>query len=179
LTSENDGDQQIQQIWGYSYSFRKEQKEHLQIIMTDRPVYRLGDTVQFCCLAYIDRATGKEYNRHRKPAARVDLVAVMDYFDRQDTLYLTTDEHGRCWGQFVIPSDDRNGAHWLSVFSKGKPRYRADQRIYVEAYKPPRFFVSLSSHKDSADSGSLRRFGQPVTLYGTVSSFSGAPMEGQ
>ena len=178
LTSENDGDQQIQLIWGYSYSFRKEQKEHLQIIMTDRPVYRLGDTVQFCCLAYFDRATGKEYNRRRKPAARVDLVAVMDYFDRQDTLYLTTDEHGRCWGQFVIPSDDRNGAHWLSVFSKGKPRYRADQRIYVEAYKPPRFFVSLSSHKDSADSGSLRRFGQPVTLYGTVSSFSGAPMEG-
>ena len=38
--------------------------------------------------------------------------------------------------------------------------------------------LSLSTTKDSADSTAVRRFGQPVTFYGNVASYSGAPMTG-
>ena len=174
LTSETEGDQ----VWRWDYAFSKNQKERLEIIMTDRPIYRLGDTVQFCCLAYTDRATGKDYIRHKKPAAGVHLMATFGNYESKDTLYLTTDKHGRCWGQFVIPHEGRNGRYQLDVKSKGKHRYNGYRYIPVEAYKPPHFFVTLSPNKEGADSGSLRRFGQPVTVYGTVSSFSGAPMDG-
>lgn len=178
LTSETDGDQFNTEVWGWDYAFSKNQKERLEIIMTDRPIYRLGDTVQFCCLAYTDRATGKDYIRHKKPAAGVHLMATFGNYESKDTLYLTTDKHGRCWGQFVIPHEGRNGRYQLVVKSKGKHMYNGYRYIPVEAYKPPHFFVTLSPNKEGADSGSLRRFGQPVTVYGTVSSFSGAPMDG-
>ena len=178
LTSVTDGDQFTTEVWGWDFEFSKNQKERLEIIMTDRPIYRLGDTVQFCCLAYTDRATGKDYIRHKKPAAGVHLMATFGNYESQDTLYLTTDKHGRCWGQFVIPHEGRNGRYQLDVRSKGKHRYNGYRYIPVEAYKPPHFFVTLSPNKEGADSGSLHRFGQPVTVYGTVSSFSGAPMDG-
>lgn len=170
--------------WNYvetenTYGQRKTNK--LDIVMTDRPVYRLGDTVRFSCVAYRRKESGKEWKLNLRLASKVDLVATFGvaYGDSQDTLHLTTDKHGRCWGEFVIPADGRNGRYRLEVKSPDYS-YRSYCDVKVEAYKPPHFMVSLSTTADDAvdDTGSVRRFGQPITVYGTAMSYSGAPMTG-
>ena len=159
--------------------------KRLEIVMTDRPVYRLGDTVHFSCVAYLKHSRGKEWKSHLRPAKNVKLIATFSnrYDDNEDTLHLVTDSHGRCWGEFVIPADGQNGYYDLTVMSTdynhwGIRTYYDNQSIKVEAYKQPHFMLSLSSTKDSADSTVVRRFGQPVTFYGNVASYSGAPMTG-
>ena len=159
--------------------------KRLEIVMTDRPVYRLGDTVHFSCVAYLKHSRGKEWKSHLRPAKNVKLIATFSnrYDDNEDTLHLVTDSHGRCWGEFVIPANGQNGYYDLTVMSTdyihwGNRTYYDNQSIKVEAYKQPHFMLSLSTTKDSADSTAVRRFDQPVTFYGNVASYSGAPMTG-
>ena len=95
----------------------KPDSKHLEIIMTDRPIYRLGDTVRFSCVAYKEKNSGEAWEKRLKPASKVKLLATFgdtDY-DAKDTLFLTTDKHGRCWGEFVIPPDGKNGTYSLRV----------------------------------------------------------------
>ncbi len=164
----------------------KPDSKHLEIIMADRPIYRLGDTVRFSCVAYKEKNSGEAWEKRLKPASKVRLLATFgdtDY-DAKDTLFLTTDKHGRCWGEFVIPPDGKNGTYTLRVV---EPDYESTLRetyngycgVEVEAYKAPRFAVTLSTTAEgAADTGSARRFGQPITVYGAAMSFSGAPMTG-
>ncbi len=167
---------------GHAYH---QKPKRLDIVMTDRPVYRLGDTVHFSCVAYLKHSRGKEWKSHLRPAKNMKLIATFcrRYDDSEDTLHLVTDSHGRCWGEFVIPADGQNGYYDLTVKSTddnywGDPDYSDYQTIQVTAYKQPHFMLSLSTTKDSADSTAVRRFGQPVTFYGNVASYSGAPMTG-
>lgn len=164
----------------------KPDAKHLEIVMTDRPIYRLGDTVRFSCVAYKEKNSGEAWEKRLKPASKVRLLARFDnvYDEVFDTLWLTTDKHGCCWGEFVIPPDGKNGTYTLRV---GEPDYESSLwetyngycRVEVEAYKAPRFAVTLSTTAEgAADTGSARRFGQPITVYGAAMSFSGAPMTG-
>ncbi len=169
-----------------SFTGTEKRSKHLEIVMTDRPIYRLGDTVRFSCVAYKEKNSGEEWEKRLKPASKVKLLATFgdtDY-DAKDTLFLTTDKHGRCWGEFVIPPDGKNGTYTLRVV---EPDYESTLRetyygycgVEVEAYKAPRFAVTLSTTAEgAADTGSARRFGQPITVYGAAMSFSGAPMTG-
>ncbi len=161
----------------------KPDSKHLEIIMTDRPIYRLGDTVRFSCVAYKEKNSGEEWEKRLKPASKVILFATFGDYDAKDTLWLTTDKHGRCWGEFVIPPDGKNGTYYLRVtkinYSKWGDTYYDECPVEVEAYKAPRFAVTLSTTAEgAADTGSARRFGQPITVYGAAMSFSGAPMTG-
>lgn len=168
------------------FSGTEKRSKHLEIIMADRPIYRLGDTVRFSCVAYKEKNSGEAWEKRLKPASKVKLLATFgdtDY-DAIDTLLLTTDKHGCCWGEFVIPPDGKNGTYTLRVV---EPDYESTLRetyygycgVEVEAYKAPRFAVTLSTTAEgTADTGSARRFGQSITVYGAAMSFSGAPMTG-
>lgn len=171
-------------VW--SNVVEKPDSKHLEIVMTDRPIYRLGDTVRFSCVAYKEKNSGEAWEKRLKPASKVRLLATfgdIDY-DPKDTLFLTTDKHGRCWGEFVIPPDGKNGTYTLRVVepdyeSSLWETYNGYCGVEVEAYKAPRFAVTLSTTAEgAADTGSARRFGQPITVYGAAMSFSGAPMTG-
>ena len=163
----------------------KPYSKHLEIIMADRPIYRLGDTVRFSCVAYKEKNSGEAWEKRLKPASKVRLLARFDngHDEVFDTLWLTTDKHCRCWGEFVIPPDGKNGTYTLRVTdfknSKWGATYYDDCPVEVEAYKAPRFAVTLSTTAEgAADTGSARRYGQPITVYGAAMSFSGAPMTG-
>jgi len=162
----------------------KQKTRWLEIVMTDRPVYRVGDTVRFSCVAYRKHTHGKEQSIRIRPAKQVKLIATFgqQYEKATDTLRLTTDEHGRCHGQFVIPAEGENGRYCIEVQSVGYESslfegYYTTRTIKVEAYKPPHFMVTLSATRDSGEAAA-RRFGQPITLYGSAISYSGAPMSG-
>ena len=158
----------------------------LEIVLTDRPIYRLGDTVHFCCVAYRKHERGKGWQPRLRPAANVKLIATFGIRYNnggEDTLRLTTDRHGRCWGEFVIPTDGRNGDYDLDIMSPDHytsmfGSYYESRTIHVEAYKPPHFMVTLSATQEGGDTAVVHRFGQPITIYGTAASYSGAPMTG-
>lgn len=176
-------DNQNYSSFGSDFVRRKKRSKHLEIVMTDRPIYRLGDTVRFSCVAYKEKNSGEAWEKRLKPASKVRLLATFGDYDAKDTLWLTTDKHGRCWGEFVIPPDGKNGTYYLRVteinYSKWGDTYYDDCPVEVEAYKAPRFAVTLSTTAEgAADTGSARRFGQPITVYGAAMSFSGAPMTG-
>lgn len=175
----------------YGDYYYSQQTRLVNIVMTDRPTYRLGDTVRFCCVAYRRHTSGRELRQHLRPAKNLKLVARFGrpHEKDDDTLYLTTDGHGRCHGEFVIPTDGRNGRYVLSVESPDinhshTDPYYTNKDIIVEAYKPPHFMVTLSRYPDSTKQKGpsvpqgTTAFGQPVTLYGSAVSYSGAPMQG-
>ena len=151
----------------------------LEVVMTDRPIYRLGDTVQFLCVAYDRSEHGSRWEPRIRPAKNLKLKAF--FFNsssvQEDSLFLTTDRQGRCWGRFVVPADGRNGSYTLRVCSDDGKYYEYEY-IDVEAYKPPHFTVTLSTAEEGVDTVAVRRMGQPVTLYGMAASYSGAPMTG-
>lgn len=154
------------------------ERQHLDLVMTDKPIYRLGDTVRFSCVAYDRRERGSDWHQKVRPAKNVKLTAVLRCSDEScDTVLLKTDEHGRCWGSFVVPKEGQNGGYRLSVWSDDH-KYYCYKYFEVEAYKPPRFTVTLSPVGEGIDTVAVRRMGQPVTLYGMAASYSGAPMTG-
>ena len=157
----------------------------IDIVMVDRPIYRLGDTVRFSAVAYKKKVRGAMWQVKPRPATGVKVAATFGprYGDTEDTLWLVTDRHGRCWGEFVIPLDGTNGNYRLELSEPDRglrEGYTGYRDIKVEAYKPPHFTVSLSTTPSGvADStAGVRRFGKPITVYGAATSFSGAPMTG-
>ena len=157
----------------------KQTDHQIQLVMTDRPVYRLGDTVQFLCVAYDRSEHGSRWEQRIRPAKNLKLKAIFSHSNthHEDTLSLTTDRYGRCWGRFVVPADGRNGIYSLGVRSDDH-RYSEYGYVNVEAYKPPHFTVTLSTSEEGVDTVAVHRMGQPVTLYGMAASYSGAPMTG-
>lgn len=165
------------QINEKSYDWRIDPSIQIRLVMTDRPVYRLGDTVHFCCEAFHQRIKGSDWKVKVRPARNLNVTATFgrDYNKALDTLHMTTDQHGRCWGWFVIPPDEENGIYNIAL-STPKSDYRESHSIKVEAYRPPHFTASLSAAKESVDTVSVRHMGQPITIYGMAMSYSGAPM---
>ncbi|MBP5536234.1 MAG: carboxypeptidase-like regulatory domain-containing protein [Bacteroidales bacterium] len=179
---------------GHIYNERRYWESHgrtnkrLRIVMTDRPVYRLGDTVHFLCLVDKGKVRGKAFKASARPVAGLKLTATFGRYEDtgRDTVRLVTDEHGRCRGSFVVPVDGYNGDYSLEVAEApgnfsivNFHELSAYRSIKVEAYKPPRFMVSLSAAREGTDStNSVHRFGKPMTVYGTAASYSGASMEG-
>jgi hypothetical protein len=171
------GSQRRREVYSGSGDF-DEQRYYLDLVMTDRPIYRLGDTVRFCCVAYERRASGSEWRQRVRPARNLRLTATFRLgSEKGDTLLLTTDRQGRCWGSFVVPADGMNGSYRLMVWSDNG-KYFSYRSIPVEAYKPPKFTVTLSPMAEGVDTVAVRRMGQPVTFYGMAASYSGAPMSG-
>ena len=169
-----------QRVYTNYYNHNSESSLQIKLLMTDRPIYRLGDTVHFCGEAYHKRIRGSDWRVSLRPAKNLKVTATFGqaYKGTDDTIYLTTDSHGRCWGWFVVPPDGENGYYELSLSSSKKKHVNDYRAIKVEAYRPPHFSATLSTVKEGVDSVSVRRMGQPVTIYGMAMSYSGSPMTG-
>ena len=173
--------------WGDVYTSDKNDNYHerpiqINLVMNDRPVYRLGDTVHFCCEAFHKRFRGSEWKMDVRPAKNLKITATFgqSYKNTRDTLQLKTDKHGRCWGWFVVPSDGENGNYEIELTPSTSKIVRSTEysTIRVEAYRQPHFTATLSTAKEGIDSVGVHRMGKPITIYGSAVSYSGAPMTG-
>ena len=133
-------------------------------VMTDRSLYRPGQTVQGTVIDYAQ-------NGDKVWAVEGDTLSlvVTDAQKRKiATQQLVTNAYGSASFSFVLPDDCAVGN--LSIRLENKKWYHIDH-VRVEEYKRPTFDVTL----DGAQTG---LFGQTLEVEGTAMMFAGAPVQG-
>ena len=135
-------------------------------LVSDRPVYRPGDTVQVAVTLYHSDGRDGEL----LAAGHVfDLILVDPNGQQVQQLQLTTDDFGMAHCSLPLPTD-RLAGHWTV---RVKDDTGSDQLgLRVEEYKQPRFMVSLSTEREAP------QLGKPYTVQGLAAAYSGVSIGG-
>ncbi len=135
-------------------------------MVSDRPVYRPGDTVQVAMLLY--RTDGRD--GELLAAGHTFTLTLTDPNGQQvQQLKLTTDDFGSAHCALPLPTD-RLAGHWTVQVSDSTGSDMLGLR--VEEYKQPRFMVSLSTE------GAAPQFGRPYAVQGMAAAYSGVSIGG-
>lgn len=141
---------------------RRPRTERRVVLFTDREIYRPGQTVYF-----------KGYALEKDTAENSHIIA--DYSD--DILFLDVNRQlvaqkkihgndmGTFTGSFTIPDDPLTGKFSLKT-------HYGSRYVYVEAYKRPRFEVTIDTLGESY------ALNENITLSGHVEALAGYPLEG-
>lgn len=151
-----------------SYSSRRKMRSEVEL-MTDRPVYRFGDTIRFAALHHEnDGVEGQVLAGVRGTFSLLDPNRKV-----VDTLGFITDDHGLASAFFVIPADALGGSWRLDCRTDDKSEYMS---VRVEEYKPPKFMVTIDAKQEGTSEPPA--FGRPFTLQGMARAYSGASLAG-
>lgn len=144
------------------YSFYKDGETTRTVIMTDRAIYRPGQTVHMAAVMYTHKnsvdnnavagksVTATLYDANRKVLTEKTLV---------------TDEFGKVSADFALPEAAMNGMFSIRV--------NTDRQFFrVEEYKRPTFSVEFDELNTDY------KIGDTVTVKGRAKSYSGMPVEG-
>ncbi|MBR1792965.1 MAG: hypothetical protein IJ764_04930, partial [Bacteroidales bacterium] len=137
-------------------------------VMTDRPVYKPGEDVQFACLVYrSDHWKKSEYLAHT-----ILMATLRDVHHKiVDTLQILTNRNGMAYGRLSIPPQTLPGYFTLTIEAADKADgCRTSQGITVEAYRQPTFAITLHS-EDGA-----YRYGRLAHFSGNAISYNGIPI---
>jgi hypothetical protein len=134
-------------------------------LFTDRAIYRPGQTIQFKGVLWGGSRAKSDFH----PQAAAHATIILSSPDRTETQRLdcVANEFGSVSGSFPLPAACRGGAYEISEDSRN-----GIATIHVEEYKRPKFTAAIES---PAVPGSL---GQPVTVTGTATAYTGAPVDG-
>lgn len=143
----------------YTYAHRQFENEETDAkisFMTDRAIYRPGQTVHFKLISYFSTKTRKTVNAK----AYYD-IELKDANAKVVTVKkVQTNEYGSASGTFVLPEGGLNGYYSLNTKNES-------YNFSVEEYKRPTFEVELEKPKTEIS------FGNKATLYGQIKSFAG------
>ena len=131
--------------------------------ITDRPVYRPGQAVQF--KFWVAQA---QYDAEDKSSFAHQAFAVEIHNPKGEKVYsetLTSDNYGGIAGKFALPNDATLGPYQIVVVNRGSGTFR------VEEYKKPEYEVTVDAPTDPVMLGekitaTIRAkyyFGSPVT----------------
>ncbi len=136
-------------------------------ILTDLSVYRPGGKVGFVAVAWKEEGRSRSLLRDEK--LRIELSDANS--TPIDTLYLTTDQAGRCSGSFDLPTSGLLGNFAISATLVDNKKFRyaiGSRRFEVAEYKTLTFFVDVRSVADS-----LAESGAPIRFKGEALTYSG------
>lgn len=136
-------------------------------VFFDRPIYRPGDTVSFAAVAY---CTDHRIYGEVLAGEKVRFVVFGINHRPLDTIVAVTDAVGSANGQYILPDDSQPGSYSLYVYA-AEQLLRCEQFV-VEAYRQPKFMVSLAS--DSL----THHFGDSLWVEGRAFSYTGIPLDG-
>ena len=139
-------------------------------VVTDRPIYKPGDTVQVAAVVY--RSNG--LNAQVAANERVEMLFKDPNGQEVEKRTLTADDFGVAHAAFVIPTDRIAGQYWMEIRSIADDKSLQYEHVRVEEYKQPKFMVSLSSEVGSRSA----EFGKPYTIQGLAASYSAVPVSG-
>lgn len=145
-----------------NYYFYSDRETTLTAIMTDRAIYRPGQTVHVTAVVY-----SHKNNIENNAVAGKSVTATL-YDANRKTLTektLTTDEFGKVSADFALPEGTKNGMFSIKVNNNR-------QYFRVEEYKRPTFTVEFDELKTDY------KIGDTVTVKGRAKSYSGMPVEG-
>ena len=153
---------------GYLNNYRRAEQlpqGQQSLIFTDRAIYRPGQTVRFKGICYAFDHRDDSY----KTVPRRAVVVVFRDVNGQEVerLQLASNDFGSFSGSFTAPRDRLTGQMTIAVESgPGGQGY-----VRVEEYKRPKFEVELAAPKTAA------KLGDEVTLLGTATAYTGAPID--
>lgn len=139
-------------------------------VLTDRAIYRPGQTVYFKAIAY----EGK--NNDFKVVSNANLTLTVKNASWQEiyTTTLKTNDFGAIDGDFVLPQSGPLGNFRIEVaYEKDKNNYQTTNKsIRVEEYKRPTFEVNVNQPESAA------QLNDTVHFSGEAKAFAGFPISG-
>lgn len=138
--------------------------------VTDRPLYRPGDTVHF--RVWVRALADRRY----QPSVAGTEVHVKfsnaNYGPAIKTYDLVTDESGSVTGSFQLSSETALGKYILEVEDPERNHSPGACQFSVEEYKKPEFTVTVSPSK------SIARLGEPLSAMVRADYYTGQPVAG-
>ena len=167
-------------LYLYAYLHEKDSIRTDNAVFLDRPVYRPGDTLQFLLVE-----GSVTHNRvGRTVGGDILRVELRDVNDKTlDTLIGVTDSFGSLSGRFVIPANVLPGRFSLTAYSQ-KTSSHQFKSFTVEAYKQPKFTVTLSPSNSSPKLGEVPAraeecvLGDSLFVDGLAASYTQVPVGG-
>ena len=165
-----DTDKGLQEVsfYGTFYSNETNRIATKVKVLTDRAIYRPGQTVSVAAVVYEEaRDSRADVYMKRKVMAGKSVKAIL-----RDANYkvvaentLVTDAFGKCNTTFVLPQSALNGRYTVAVDN-------VQVGISVEEYKRPTFFVEFPEIKETY------RAGDTLVVRGKAVGYNGMPVQG-
>jgi hypothetical protein len=144
----------------YARGYQTDTKVATEVrLLTDRGVYRPGQTLFFKGIAYIN----DKDNPQVAPDKRFEVVLRDANYKEVATQSFTTNSFGSFSGEFSLPGQTLTGTFTLSTLN-------TSVNIQVEEYKRPTFRIELPSVEEDV------AFGDEVSIRGKAQTFSGAAL---
>lgn len=139
------------------YNRSNVENEKLNVsLLTDRALYRPGQTVYFKAIAYYLNKNIQNI----APNMNLEIALYDANSQKVSSKKLKTNGFGSVAGEFVLPTDGLNGSYSIRTIG-------GYQNIWVEEYKRPTFEVKIDKPKNEI------QFGDKVAVSGTVKAFAG------
>jgi uncharacterized protein YfaS (alpha-2-macroglobulin family) len=126
----------VQQLWaGYQYSYEHEEFHEYNEIITDRSIYRPGQTIHAAFISYSVNCEKKVKSIQKE----FDVQLSKQYGKSIAQAAISTDKFGVANYDFVIPEDVETGRYNITCDKNQKS-------IQIEEYKRPTFEVKLEDY---------------------------------
>ncbi len=148
-------------VWRGQY-YEAEYNAVKTFAITDRPVYRPGQPVQF--KFWVAQA---QYDADEKSTFAHQSFAVEIHNPKGEKVYsetLTSDNYGGIAGKFDLPDDATLGQYQISVVNRGSGTFR------VEEYKKPEYEVTIDAPTDPV------KLGEKITATIHAKYYFGSPV---
>lgn len=152
----------------YIYDYSREEPNYKVKIITDRGIYRPGQTVHYKVIGY----TGKDNNFKVASEKKVSLVIRNSSYQVLETKELTTNDYGSASGSFTLSLGGPFGQFNMSASINGENNYNNGHSFSVEEYKRPTFETKIDYPKEEA------KLNDSVHVEGIASAFAGYPLTG-
>lgn len=133
-------------------------------IMTDRSIYRPGQTVQ--ASAFVFRQIGDDVKV--VPDHKLTLTVEDAKWKKLTTIDLVTNEYGTASFEIPLPEDCEVGVLHMRLNNEGNQSY--SETVRVEEYKRPTYEVSFGGNRTG-------HFGEVLEAEGTAMMFAGVPVQ--
>ena len=160
----------FQGVW-YNRIYDQEYNQVKAFTMTDRPVYRPGQKVEFKTWVRTAKYDQDDVSEFAKKSFAVDI-----HNPKGDKIYsevLEADEYGGITGSYELPSDATLGQYYIQIYDPPRQTGYATggNTFRVEEYKKPEFEVTIDApsepvmlgEKITAKINAKYYFGSPVT----------------
>ncbi len=146
------------------FETRSDGKSENVVLLTDRSIYRPGQTIQFKGIA---TSADQEANKYFPIAGRKYKLEFKDPNGEViETLDVRTNDYGSFSGSFNAPRNRGTGAMFISVDEN-----RSVTQVRVEEYKRPKFQVTVDPTKDTV------KLGDAVRVTGHAMGYTGVPVQ--
>lgn len=161
----NKDDLTVYDRWYKNWRDPREHQENVSFrIMTDRSIYRPGQTVQASVITYWQLGDKVEVMPHMD----LKLTIVDAKWKRLKEINLETNEFGTASFEYTTPEDCEVGVLHLVVTGNG---HSDTETVRVEEYKRPTYEVTFGGPRTG-------RFGEVLEAEGTAMMFAGVPVQG-